>query len=135
MGFSVNNVTWTVTCQLKKGEEGQTEMLKQSEIKVSPCKKYGIHQPIDQEKMASVKKSIKFAKSNLLSVLEAEVKLSNIVGQHDISLPPSYVRTKILWVKSNIVELTWSTSSTPALDLIVFIQKSHVLENKRLDIS
>ena len=30
------------------------------------------------------KKSIKFAKSNLLSVLEAEVKLSNIVGQHDI---------------------------------------------------
>ena len=38
-------------------------------------------------------------------------------------------------VKSNIGELTWSTSSTLALDLIVFTQKSHVLKDKRLDIS
>ena len=45
------------------------------------------------------KKSIKFAKSNLLSVLEAEVKLSNIVGQHDILLQLNYARTKRLWVK------------------------------------
>ena len=30
------------------------------------------------------KKSVKFAKSNLLSVLEADVKMSIIVGQHDI---------------------------------------------------
>ena len=35
-------------------------------------------------------------------------------------------------MKSNIVELTWSTRSTPALDLIVFIQKSHVLKDKDL---
>ena len=40
-------------------------MLKQTEIKVSLCKKSGIHQPIR-------------------SVLETEVKLSNIVDQHDI---------------------------------------------------
>ena len=30
------------------------------------------------------KKSIKFAKPNLLSVPKAEVKLSNVVGQHHI---------------------------------------------------
>ena len=56
------------------------------EIKVSPCKKSGIHQPIRLRKdgCTETKKSIKFEKSNLLSVLEAEVKLSNIVGQHDI---------------------------------------------------
>ena len=30
------------------------------------------------------KKYVEFAESNLLSVLEAEVKLSNIVDQHDI---------------------------------------------------
>ena len=30
------------------------------------------------------KKSIEFAESNLLSVLEAEVKLSNIADQYDI---------------------------------------------------
>ena len=41
----------------------------------------------------------------------------------------------MLGVKSNGVELTWLTSSTPALGLIDFIQKSHVLKDKRLDIS
>ena len=84
MKFSVNNVTWTLTCQCKKGEKGQTEMLKQTYIKVSPCKKSGIHQPIKLRKTASLKKSIKFAESNLLSVLETEVKLSKIADQHDI---------------------------------------------------
>ena len=61
-------------------------MLKQIDIKVSPCKKSGIHQPIRlrEDGCTKTKKSIKFAKSNLLSVLEAEVKLSNIVSQHDI---------------------------------------------------
>ena len=38
-------------------------------------------------------------------------------------------------MKSNVVELTMFTSSTPTLDLIDFIQKSHVLKDKRLDIS
>ena len=38
---------------------------------------------------------------------------------------------KMLWVKSNGVELTWLTSSTAALDLIDFIQKSHVLKDKK----
>ena len=39
-----------------------------------------------KKKMAVLKqkKSVKFAKSDLLSVLEAEVKLSNFVGQYDI---------------------------------------------------
>ena len=37
----------------------------------------------------------------------------------------------MLWVKSNGVELTWLTSSTAALDLIDFIQKSHVLKDKK----
>ena len=63
-------------------------MLKQIDIKVSPCRKAGIHQPIAirSRKMAALKqkKSVKFAKSNLLSVLEADVKMSIIVGQHDI---------------------------------------------------
>ena len=57
--FSVNNVTRTVTCQFKKGEEGETEMLKQIDIKVSPCKKSGIHQPIRlKKKMATLKQKI-----------------------------------------------------------------------------
>ena len=34
----------------KKGEKGQTEMLKQIKIKVSLCKKSGIHQPIGLRK-------------------------------------------------------------------------------------
>ena len=86
--------------------------------------------------MASLQKnSIEFAESNLLSVLEAEVKLSNIVDQCDIKLQPNYESTKMLWVKSNGVELTWLTNSTAAVDLIDFIQKSHVLKGKRLDIS
>ena len=38
-------------------------------------------------------------------------------------------------MKSNGVELTMLTSSTPAPDLIDFIQKSHVLKDTRLDIS
>ena len=38
-------------------------------------------------------------------------------------------------MKSNGVELTWLTSSTPDLDLIDFVQKSHVLKDKRLNIS
>ena len=60
-------------------------MLKQIEIKVSLCKKSGIHQPIKLRKDGSTtKKSIKFAESDLLSVLEAEVKLANIVDQHNI---------------------------------------------------
>ena len=60
-------------------------MLKQIEIKVSLCKKSGIHQPIRLRKDGfTAKKSIEFAESNLLSVLEAEVKLFNIVDQHDI---------------------------------------------------
>ena len=60
-------------------------MLKQTEIKVSLCKKSRIHQPIRLRKDCfTAKKSIEFAESNLLSVLEAEVKLSNIVDQHDI---------------------------------------------------
>ena len=37
--------------------------------------------------------------------------------------------------ESNGAELTMFTSSTPALDLTDFIQKGHVLKNKRLDIS
>ena len=60
-------------------------MLKQIEIKVSLCKKSDIHQPIRLRKDGfTAKISIEFAESNLLSVLEAEVKLSNIVDQHDI---------------------------------------------------
>ena len=61
-------------------------MLKQIDIKVSPCKKSGIHQPIRlrRDGCTETKKSVKFAKSNLLPVFEAEVKLSNIVGQHGI---------------------------------------------------
>ena len=61
-------------------------MLMQIEIKVSLCKKSGIHQPIRSRKdgFNAKKKSIEFAESNLLSLLEAEVKLSNIVDQHDI---------------------------------------------------
>ena len=60
-------------------------MLKQIEIKVSLRKKSGIHRPIRLRKDGfTAKKSMEFAVSNLLSVLEAEVKLSNIVDQHDI---------------------------------------------------
>ena len=60
-------------------------MLNQIEIKVSLWKKSGIHQPIRLRKDGfTAKTSIEFAESNLLSVLEAEVKLSNIVDQHDI---------------------------------------------------
>ena len=67
-------------------EKGQTETLKQIEIKVSLCKKSGIHQPIRLRKDGfTAKKSIKFAESNLLlTVLEAEAKLSSIVDLHDI---------------------------------------------------
>ena len=112
-------------------------MLKQIEIKMSLCKKSGIHQPIRLRKDGfNAKKSINFAESNLVSVIEAEVKLSNIVDQHYISkLQPNYTRTKRLWVKSNGVELTMFTSSAPDLHLIDFIQKGHVLKDKRLDIS
>ena len=39
-----------------------------------------------------------------------------------------------LWVKSNGVGLTMFTSSTPTLDLTDFIQKSHVLKDRNLDI-
>ena len=57
--------------------------------------------------------------SNLLLVLEAEVKLSNML----IKMIFNYARTKRLWIKSNGAELTMLTSSTvPALDLIDFIQ-------------
>ena len=58
----------------------------ETEIKVSLCKKSGIHQPIRLRKdgFTARKKSIEFAESNLLSVLEAEVKLSNIADQYDI---------------------------------------------------
>ena len=38
-------------------------------------------------------------------------------------------------MNSNGAKLTMLTSSTPALDLIDFIQNSHVLKDKRLDIS
>ena len=38
-------------------------------------------------------------------------------------------------MKSNDAELTMLTSSTPALNLIDFIKNSHVLKDKRLDIS
>ena len=38
-------------------------------------------------------------------------------------------------MKSNGVELTMFASSTPALDLIDSIQKSHVGKDKRLDLS
>ena len=68
-------------------------MLKQIEIKVSLCKKSGIHQPIKLRKDGlpiklrkdgfTAKISIRFAESDLLSVLEAEVKLTNTVDQHD----------------------------------------------------
>ena len=55
-------------------------MLKQIEIKVSPCKKSGIHQSIRLRKDGfTSKKSIEFAESNLLLVLEAAVKLSSIL--------------------------------------------------------
>ena len=52
-------------------------------------------------------------------------------------LQPIYARTKRLWVKSTGVELTacMFASSTPALDHIDFIQNSHALKDKRLDIS
>ena len=42
---------------------------------MNPCKKSGIHQPkrLRKDGCTETKKSIKFAKSNLLSVLEAEV--------------------------------------------------------------
>ena len=64
----------------KQGKKGQTEM-----IKVSLCKKSGIHQPIRLRKNGfTAKKSIEFAESNLLSVFEAEVKLSNIVDKNEI---------------------------------------------------
>ena len=60
-------------------------MLKQIQIKVSLCKKSGIHQPITLRKDGfTTKKSVEFAESNLLSVLEGEVKLSNNVDEHDI---------------------------------------------------
>ena len=60
-------------------------MLKQTEIKVSLCKKSSIHQAIRlRNDGLTAKKSIEFAESNLLSVLDAEVKLSNIVDQYDI---------------------------------------------------
>ena len=60
-------------------------MLKTIEIKMSVRKKSGIHQPIRLRKNCFIaKKSIKFAESKLLSVLEIELKLSNIVDQHDI---------------------------------------------------
>ena len=68
----------------KKGGKGQTKMLKQIEIKVSLCKKSGMHKPIKLKKDGFTAKNIEFAESNLLSVLEAEVKQSNIVDQHDI---------------------------------------------------
>ena len=55
-------------------------MLKQIEIKVSLCKKSGIHKPIRLRKDGfTSKKSIGFAESNLLLVLEAEGKLSNML--------------------------------------------------------
>ena len=74
-------------------------MLKQIEIKVSLCKKSSIHQPIILRKDGFIAKiSIRFAESDLLSVLEAEVKLTNIVDQHDIELQPNHARTKRLWV-------------------------------------
>ena len=48
-------------------------MLKQIEIKVSLCKKSGIHQPIRLRKDGfTAKKSIEFAESNLLSVLDVK---------------------------------------------------------------
>ena len=60
-------------------------MLKQIEIKVSLCLKSGIHQSMRLGKDGFISKnSVEFAESNLLSVLEAEVKLSNIVDQRDI---------------------------------------------------
>ena len=51
---------------------------------MSLCKKSGTHQPIRLRKDGFTAKNMEFAESNLLSVLEAEVKLSNIVDQHDI---------------------------------------------------
>ena len=60
-------------------------MLKQIEIKVSLCKKSSIHQPIRLRKDGfTAKKSIEFAEYNLLSMLDAEVRLSNIIDQYDI---------------------------------------------------
>ena len=107
-------------------------MLKQTEIKLSLCKESGIHQPIRLRKDGfTATKSVKFAESNLLSVLEAEVKLSNIIDQHNIQLQPNYAKTTRLWVKSNGVKLTMFTISTPAFDLIDFIQKSHVSEGQK----
>ena len=51
---------------------------------MSVCKKSGMYQPVRLRKDGFTAKNIEFAESNLLSVLEAEVKLSNIVHQHDI---------------------------------------------------
>ena len=62
-------------------------MLKQNAIKVSLRKKSGMHQPTRLRKYGFTTKkykNIEFAESNLLSLLEAEIKLSNIVDQHDI---------------------------------------------------
>ena len=112
-------------------------MLKQTEIKVSLCKKiwYPSTNKI-KKRWLHCKKSIEFAEYNLLPVLEAEVKLSNIVDQHDnFKLQPNYARTKRLWAKSNGVELTMLPVLPKALDLNDFIQKSHVLTDERIDIS
>ena len=122
----------------EKDEKGQIETLKRIEIKVSPCKKSGIHQPIRLGKDGfTSKKSIEFAESNLLSVLEAEVKLPSLLTNMIFNYSPITPGPGHLcknWVKSN-GELTWLTSSTPVLNLIDFIQKNHVLKDKRLDIS
>ena len=56
-------------------------MLKQIEIKVSLCKKSDMHQPIRLRKDGFTAKNIEFSESNLLSVLKAEFKLSNIVDK------------------------------------------------------
>ena len=60
--------------------KGQMEMLKQIEIKVSLRKKSGMHQPI---RWLHCKKILNLQNLNYCQCFEVEVKLSNIVDQHD----------------------------------------------------
>ena len=86
-------------------------MSKQIEIKVSLCKRSGMHQPIRLRKDGFTAK------------------------KYELRSQSNYARTKRMWVKSAGVELTMFASSTQVLDHIDFIQKRHVRKDKRLDIS
>ena len=50
----------------KKGGKGETEMLKQIEIKASLCKKSGMHQPVRLRKDDFTAKNYRICRINLL---------------------------------------------------------------------